>query len=327
MRVTRDERGAVAVVVAICGIMIFGFAAYAIDSGRLWSDRRHLITAADASALGSANDYAIGGSGCQTAAGSLVAANHSGATVTSCLPVVQGTSGHVTVAARSRVDFTFARIFGSTTKAINASTTAEWGIPTGANNLRPLGLCHTANAQLLSWLNYPAGPTGNSGVIRITYGKAQPLSCGTVPGNWGIQDFDGGSNSNQDTKQWTLNGYPGLVGIGGNIPGDTGAFSNSLDGELAFLKNSGEAFALPVFDTATGSGSNARFHIIAFVFVKLVDYRTTGPQANRYLDLIFTKGVISGTCCAPGGVNTLVRTLRICDVNTLIPNTNDPRAC
>ena len=69
MRVTRDERGAVAVVVAICGIMIFGFAAYAIDSGRLWSDRRHLITAADAAALGSAKDYATGASGCQTAGG------------------------------------------------------------------------------------------------------------------------------------------------------------------------------------------------------------------------------------------------------------------
>ena len=63
------------------------------------------------------------------------------------------------------------------------------------------------------------------------------------------------------------------------------------------------------------------------MFVKLVDFKTTGAQANRYLDLIFTKGVISGTCCAPGGVNTLVRTLRICDVNTLTPNTNDPRAC
>ena len=174
----------------------------------------------------------------------------------------------------------------------------------------------------------PHGPTGDSGVIRITYGKSQPTACGSnVPGNWGIQDFDGGANSNNDIKTWTHDGYPGTVAIGANIPGDTGAFSNSLDSELTYLQNTGQPFVLPVFDTATGNGSTAQFHIVAFVFVKLVDFKTTGIQANRYLDLVFTKGVISGTCCATSGINTLVRTIRICDVNTLSPNTSDPRAC
>ena len=40
MRVNRDQRGAVAIIVAICAVMIFGFAAYAIDSGHLWAARR-----------------------------------------------------------------------------------------------------------------------------------------------------------------------------------------------------------------------------------------------------------------------------------------------
>ena len=328
MRVNRDDRGVVAVIVALCAVMLFSFAAYAIDTGHVWSERRHLITAADASALASAKDSAIGRAGCNTAAASFVAANHSGATLTSCLPVINSSrSGHVTVRAAATVEFAFARIFGVNNKNIRAITTAEWGIPTGARNLRPFGLCVDANAAFKSWLNYPSGPAGDSGTIRITYGKAQPLACGTVPGNWGIQDFNGGSNSNAETQAWTRNGYPGLVSVGDNIPGDTGAFSNSLDAGLAYLKSSGEAFALPVFDTATGNGSNASFRIIAFVFVKLVDYKTTGTQAARYMDLVFTKGVISGTCCADSGVNTLVRTLRICDVNTLTPNTSDSRAC
>jgi hypothetical protein len=234
----------------------------------------------------------------------------------------------VTVDASNTVDYTFARIFGVTSKTVHSITTAKWGLPSGASNLRPFGLCIDANPLLTQWLNYPTGPTGDSGVIRITYGKSQPTACGSnVPGNWGIQDFDGGANSNNDIKAWTHDGYPGTVAIGANIPGDTGAFSNSLDSELTYLQNTGQPFVLPVFDTAIGNGSTADFHIVAFVYVKLDGFMTTGIQANRYLDLVFTKGVISGTCCASSGIDTLVRTIRICDVNTLSPNTSDPRAC
>ena len=328
MRVSRDERGAVAIIVAICAVMIFGFAAYAIDSGQLWTARRHLVTAADGAALASAKDYAMGKPGCSTAAPDYVTSNYSTATLDSCAAAPGATSGLVTVDAGGTVDYTFARIFGATSKTLHAITTAKWGLPSGAINLRPFGLCIDANPQLTQWLNYPTGPTGDSGTIRITYGKAQPTACGaSVPGNWGVQDFDGGANSNNDTRTWTHDGYPGVVSIGDNVPGDTGAFSNSLDSDLSYLQSTGQAFALPVFDTATGNGSNAQFHIIAFVYVKLTGYLTTGTEANRYLDLIFTKGVISGTCCATSGVNTAVRTIRICDVNTLTPNTSDPRAC
>ncbi len=315
-------------IVAICSVLIFGFAAFSIDAGQAWTARRHLVTAADGAALASAGDYATGKVGCASAAGDYVSSNYSAATLESCSANITPTSGNVTVDASRTVDYAFAGIFGVNNKKIHAITTAEWGIPTGVNNLRPFGLCINSNLQMQQWLNYPSGPTGDSGTIRITYGKSQPDACGTnVPGNWGIQDFDGGSNSNNDIKDWTLNGYPGLVTIGTNLPGDTGAFSNSLDSELTFLKNSGQAFVLPVFDTATGNGSNAQFHIVAFVFVKLVGYQTTGAQAARYLDLVFTRGVVSGTCCATSGIDTLVRAVRICDVNTLTPNTSDRRAC
>ena len=328
MRVTRDERGAIAILVAICAVVIFGFAAFAIDSGHLWQARRGLVTAADGAALASAKDYALGKPGCSTTAGSFVAANNSLASVSSCEPIVGTSAGHVTVAAERSVDFSFAGIFGATSKQIHAITTAEWGLPTGAANLRPFGLCLTANPQMAQWLNLPSGPTGDSSQIHITYGKSQPNSCGDkVPGNWGVMDFDGGSNSNNDTKTWTRNGYPGEVSVGSAVPGDTGAFSNSLASELGYLQSTGAAFTLPVFDTAIGNGSNAQFHIVAFVFVKLIAFTTTGPEAARSMDLVFTRGVLSGTCCATTGINTGARAIRICDVNTLTPNTNDSRAC
>jgi hypothetical protein len=126
---------------------------------------------------------------------------------------------------------------------------------------------------------------------------------------------------------WTESGYPGTVSVGDVLSGDTGAISNSLNSGLSYLKSSGETFALPVFDTITNPGANAQMHIVAFVLVKLVDYGVTGNQASRYLDVIFTNSVVSGPCCATNGVDTGVRAIRICDVNTLTPNTSDPRAC
>ena len=320
----RDERGAVAVIVAICMVVMLGCAAYAIDAGRSWAARRHLVTAADAGSLAGAEGYAQGANGCSSALASVVA-NHDKATMTTCNPmIVNATHGYVTVRAQATMDYTFAKIFGQTSTDITATTTAQWGIPQSVAGLRPFGLCIDANQQLKDWL---AHPVGTSPVDRITYGKSQPSACGSAPGNWGIVNFDGGSNSNNDTKTWTLSGYPGSVSVGDTVSGNPGAFSNSLDAGLSYLKASGGTFALPVFDTITGPGANAKMHIVAFVIVKLVDYRVTGNQAARYLDVIFTNSIVSGTCCAIGGIDTGARAVRICDVNTLSPNTTDPRAC
>lgn len=328
-RRTDDEQGAVAIIVAICSVVLFGFAAYAIDAGNLWQTRRNMVTATDAAALASAAEYSIGGNGCSSSAATYVTLNRDDATVDSC--TVSGgaasDAGHTTVRAGTNVEFTFAGILGFTNKQVHSATTAEWGIPSGATGLRPFGLCQYANEQLQSWLNLPDGPSGTSDTIRITYGKSQPDACGTnVPGNWGVLDFDGGANSNADTKNWTLNGYPGTVDIGANIPGDTGAFSNSLNSGLSYLEEIGESFDLPIFDTASGNGSNAQLHVVAFVNVRLVGYLTTGNQANRYLDLVFSKSVLSGKCCGTG-IDTGTRVVRICDIDTTNPNTSDSRAC
>ena len=320
----RDERGAVAVIVAICLVVIFGFAAYAVDAGRAWTSRRHLVTAADAGALAGAKGYAEGTNGCASA-GSSVVANHDTAKMTTCNPkAVDTTHGYVTVQAQATLDYVFAPIFGQKSKDVTATTTARWGIPRSVAGLRPFGLCIEANQQLKDWL---AHPVGTSPVDRIPFGKDQPSACGSAPGNWGVVDFDGGANSNNDTKTWTLSGYPGSVSVGDTVSGDTGAFSNSLDAGLSYLEASGGTFALPVFDTVAQPGANAKMHIVAFVLVKLVGYRVTGNQAARYLDVIFTNSIVSGSCCAVGGIDTGARAIRICDVNTLAPDTSDSRAC
>ena len=73
-------------------------------------------------------------------------------------------------------------------------------------------------------------------------------------------------------------------------------------------------FPLPLFSSATGTGSNSVFDIIGFVSVQIVDFRTNGDQAQRSLTLRFVAAVVEGACCDAGGVDTGTRVLQICAV-------------
>src|SRR3954463_5276445 len=97
----RGERGAVAVVVALLAIVLFGAAAYAIDAGNLWQTRRNMVTATDAGALAAAGKFAIGAGGCSTAP-QFLTANRADATLDACNPSTTNTSGgYVTVSGHT----------------------------------------------------------------------------------------------------------------------------------------------------------------------------------------------------------------------------------
>jgi len=298
--------------VAVLVVVLIGAAAFAVDAGQLWAAHRRLHTSTDAAALAAAESFAEGVDGCATVDDTYAHANDSEAVVTDCSHHANGRAGYVSVTAQRPVDFQFAGAIGIADGQVNSTTHAMYGFPTGANGVRPMGLCIDANPELTAWLNLPQGPTADSETIRIVYNKSQPDACGTdTPGNWGMLDFNGGANSNSEAKEWVLNGFPETVPMS-TIPGDTGAFTPSIDGELALLLNT--QFAIPIFDNVSGTGATATFQVVAFAWVKLVGFQTSGSEADRYLDLQFRVGqVIQGTCCGTGDVtDTGVRAVRIC---------------
>src|SRR3954447_7362587 len=255
----RDERGAVAVIVAILALVLFAAAAYAIDAGNLWQTRRNMVTATDASSLAAAAQFAVGHDGCATAA-QWLSANRPDGILDSCSP--SGTSvddGYVTVSGHTTVPLSFAGVFGMSNKQVQSTTTARWGVPSGAIGLRPIALCKTSSPELLQWLNLPAGPTGPTVTpIKIMLSNAQPDACldgsGKASGNWGLA-FGDGNNATSDTVDWLNQGYPTEVSIGDEIHANTGAFSGSIQNTLTKLRDDGKWFALPVFDRTEGNGN------------------------------------------------------------------------
>ncbi len=318
-----DDSGISMTLVAIALTTMMGMSALVIDLGNGWRTRRAIIPATDAAALAAAQDYVNGNDGCAAIAGSYLSNNETAATLDSCTPHSYSSDrGRVTVAASHNVQTWFAPVLGLGDYTVTSTSTATWGPPVAATGLRPIGLCLNGSAVLQD-----AIASATASTITISYSKDQPDACGgaNIPGNWGTVDFDGGANSNSDTKDWVTNGYPNPVNFDNHTvttcvgdphcyEGDTGAIAG-INAELNALKNSGAFFTLPVFNFAENPGGNAMFHLAGVVRVQLIDFKVNGAEANRFFTFYIEPGLTTGVCCGGGGGAGGVKVIALCGVD------------
>jgi len=142
-----DERGAVAVLVALLLVPLLGCGAIAVDVASLYADREKLQTAADAAAIAVALDCAGGACGNTTATATAALTANAGSAQGAALntPTVAVSGNTVTVTVSADQAHWFAPVLGVDSTRVTASATATW-TPT-----------NTAVAQLplaLSWCEY-----------------------------------------------------------------------------------------------------------------------------------------------------------------------------
>ena len=301
-----------------------------------------MVTATDASALNGASVAQQSGltttgpctGAVQTAVTTLLTDNQPSATLDACTVFPKNTkNGYITVDARKPVSAIFSGVLGIGSSSAFSSTSVEYGFPTGASNLRPMGIC-ILNDHVQEWLalqngtmtpsqyaalkgttDHPATYPTSGVVHRIYFDKQNAQSCGAdaASGNWGWQDFNNGGNSSSDLKNWIQNGYSGIVGIhkpvpvcaastydpaNGCIPGTTGSKGTSGDTQLQYLVDNHVHFSVPLFDSVVyGTGGNATFTIRAFLGVILWGFQDSGQETSRYLDVEFTSIQLEGNCC------------------------------
>lgn len=318
------ERGLALPFVAISMVVLLGMASLTIDIGNGWRTRRGLIAATDASALAAAQDYASDLEGCDLSAGPFLLANDAAASYTCSPTFLTSDQGFVVVEASTNVQTWFAGVIGRGDYDVASVTAAAWGPPLAVTGLRPIGLCLNGSAVLQDIFNNP--PATNT-VVRVEYDKDHPDDCGgeMTPGNWGTIDFDGGANSNADTKDWVANGYPGEVQVDNHIvtscageahcyEGDTGALAG-VTNELNGLRSSGAFFTIPVFNFVENPGGNAEFHLVGVLRTRLLAFKTNGQPEGRFFELLVEPGLITGTCCGSGGAAGGNRVIVICAVD------------
>ncbi|MCH7769382.1 MAG: Tad domain-containing protein [Nitrospinae bacterium] len=284
-----DERGAVGVVVAVFLAVLIGFAALVIDLGVLFVVRGELQNAADAGALAGVVELVINGEdSAQTMA---VAFATEDGQFRLNIPSPETDAVEVTVlgpetlrvqirrsagTAAGPVPTIFARIWGRESMeaaAVAVTTLDHHVVGTGPGNLMPFGI----HEDMVDPDGDGYYDIGNS--IDI-----YPHSWS--PGNFGILDLDGGSNSNAETAYWIENGYDGIFIIPEstgyiNVEGDPGISGGSLNGAINLRY--GDTVLFPVFDQVTEQGANTIYRVVDLVGGIITGFQLTGAVSSRHL--------------------------------------------
>jgi len=306
---THDE-GTIAVLVAIALVPIIGLFAVVVDAGRVTAERQQLQTAVEAAALAGAIDRQEGIAACSSATTYVESSVGSGPAV-SCSTTGTTTAGIVTVGASTTSALSLGALFGRSSATISATAGARTGGATAVTGVRPLSIC-AEHPALQAWIS-----SGFTDTASYTIGiEPDGTTCGgDISGNWGVLDFDSGSNSTAVTQEWINNGYDGEVSVPSTVDGDPGIPSPAFD--LTNVVN--QPIVVPVFANATDTGQNAKFSVIGFVGIVIEDFTLNGAASERNLLVRFTTdtgaATTTGCCTTDGQVNAGVTAARLCNLD------------
>jgi len=241
----------VAVVVAICMVVLMGFLAIAVDLGSIYSDKQQLQNGADASALAIAQSCQRNPSTCTAAAANAAADTYAKANKldgqSTGTAVLDAAHGKVQVVAASTHANWFAGILGTPTSAIGAKALAAWGVPSGGATL-PLAfsLCafYAATGGWDAITGLPPVPVHV--VVNIVEQSCTPPAHNEVPGGFG-------SLAGTNCVSTVLAGNWVMSDPGNNGPNSCSGFdwSKVMTGPVL----------VPIFDAVQGTGSNAQYQI------------------------------------------------------------------
>ncbi len=287
----RDDRGAVAVLIAILagtGVLL-GLAALVVDVGNLYAEREQLQSGADAAVVALAQQCAVGGPDCSSGAGALgiagakadanAADSLSGATVvcgrggslspcpapdanlTACLSPAPGSGDYVEVRTATEeaggstlLPPTFAQavVSGYSGTTVAACARAAWGSPGSARLSLATSICEWM-VGTNSGAAYP-----DPAADRILYLRQTPPAGTCQPDGAGGPTAPGGFGWLTDPGRNCLT--PVVVG-GSYLTRTRSGVSSACRNLLTTLRSSGEPVLMPVYDTITGTGTSAVFHI------------------------------------------------------------------
>ncbi len=310
--IERNERGAMAIAIAIMTLVIGAVAMIVVDAGAIYEERRDLQTGAEFAALEVATRCAAGDLSCPDSVGAQpfadsrasANANDLAATVNAADIVFSpaecsGLPNEVRVTAHTEdagpnvdgdtgtVDHWFARLFGNAGTAVSADACAAWGNPGGAGALPiTFSVCEwddmTGGGTVWGVYNiiYLHNTTGGGGDIG---GNPNAGECEFGPG----QDIDGSGDRGPGGFGYleSTNCYA-EINAGGFVEGRPGTgnpqqvLGCSLGGVLH------QQILIPIFDDLVDSsycpGTHACYHIYGFAsfYVEDVDFNGM-PWANN----------------------------------------------
>jgi hypothetical protein len=308
-RLIRDhrdpERGASAVLIAICLVVLLGMGAFVIDVAAVVQERRELQSGADAGALAVAKDCARAAACPSSIAGTAdsyadanaddgasnvdgICGNVAGVAPCASAPVVPTGARYVKVTTstldgdtgEAEVSFGLAGIFGLSGKRVHASAVAAWGALSSATTI-PLTISQCEfNAATNNGTTFASGPPW-VGVERYIYfhGTTQ---AGTCPAGPSGSDLPGGFGW-LDAPNCVAD-----IDVGGWVDDDTGNdVPNDCKGKLVDWRDA--VLLLPVYTRTNGlNGNNGEYLIAGFAAIHVTGFRFPGNGSENRWPSSFT---------------------------------------
>jgi hypothetical protein len=270
-----DERGAVAVLVALTMTVILGVGALVLDVGALYVERRELQNGADAAALAIANECVLGTDACDDVVST--ATEYADANADDGLANVDDVQldmkqQEVTVKTSTKtedgdeVEFGFARIFGVDGETVAASATASWGTPQRLADPIPITISldeYTRGAEVLLCFKQNSDPDCADG-----FGGAMD-----GPGAFGYVEAAGCRALNSKGKPLEVSDKSVDVDPGNDGPKNLGCTSASFRPDPKTPTKPRIVF-LPVHDKLAGGS----YSIVGFAAVAVDAFKFTGNK-------------------------------------------------
>lgn len=284
-RLTRNDRGATAAIVALLMVPLLAVAAIAIDVAAMHVDKQQLQTGADAGALAVAQDCAR--DDCTVTddtAQAMAASNKNDGAATGSVVALDRTGGSVTVETSSVREHWFAPVIGIDQTPIETRATARWGYPTGGTAVMPLAFswCELAAQAGIDVLRDPVTNEvigldipASTPERTILFAKKSETGCNGPSGNPIPGGFGWLTPHPQDCAR-TESVIDGWVGsdTGNNVP--------SACEPADFQRWLGETVLLPIYDATRGTGNSGEYRVFGYAAFTLTGYKFSGNPDYVY---------------------------------------------
>ena len=281
MRTFSRQDGQVTVLTAVFMLVLLGITGVVLDVGAWFRQQRVEQTTVDAAALAGAQALPTSPGDARSQATSYADQNGGVDGLQITISSKFTPNDQISVSQARDADGNFSKLFGVPTVTIRTHATAITEIPTEVSGAAPIAV-DVHHPQLSG----PGCPCFNV-PTEIDLGKKG------VPGAFGWLDLQthNGNSGSSTLVDWITRGYQGYLPLG-DYDSDPGAHTGVDD---ALQGRWGTDLLFPVYDSLSGGGSNAPYHIIGWASFHLTWSTAHGNTAalRGYFDRVIWDGIVS----------------------------------
>ena len=261
-------------------VVLLGMAAAVLDVGSWYRAHRSLQATVDAAALAGAQALPQS-TGTASALATQYAAKNGGGSMKVSFSKTVYANDTITVEGTRPAPGFFAKVFGVESITVRAHAKARAGYPTAAKWVAPI----VVNVKHPMLQNCPADPPCKDDTVLNYYHLKTKPPQNDGPGSFGFINLtgDNGVGSNE-LGNWISQGFDQYLYVNADYYVSTGNpfSSTNIKGALDQKVQEGDVLLFPVYDKLTGTGNNAKYHIVAFAAFLITSMDLTGNNEKFY---------------------------------------------